>query len=223
MFKPNFSEGDYLAFLGRLSPEKGPHLAIKWARFSGLPLRIAAKIPTGENRFIKKEIEPFLDGQMVQFVGEVNDSKKTSFLSHAKALLFPIDWPEPFGLVMIEAMACGTPVIAYPRGSVPEIIEDGVTGFLVENEEQAIEAIKRIHTLDRHRVRAEFERRFSVHRMAQDYVRCYEQVAIGLPRKNARALDRVRSANPGDMQTHPLSSLGLMSSPLDNSRSTEDP
>jgi glycosyltransferase involved in cell wall biosynthesis len=186
MLKPNLSEGDYLAFLGRLSPEKGPHRAIKWARASGLPLRIAAKIPTTENRFVKKEIEPFLDGQKVQFVGEVNDSKKTTFLGHAKALLFPIDWPEPFGLVMIEAMACGTPIIAFSRGSVPEIIENGVTGFIVENEEQAIEAIECIGTLDRHHIRTEFERRFSVQRMAQNYVRCYEQVAGKKSRSSGR-------------------------------------
>jgi glycosyltransferase involved in cell wall biosynthesis len=216
VLKPNFSEGDYLAFLGRLTPEKGAHLAIKWARASGLPLRIAAKIPTGENRFVKKEIEPFLDGQMVQFVGEVNDSKKTAFLGHANALLFPIDWPEPFGLVMIEAMACGTPVIAFPRGSVPEIIENGVTGFIVENEGQAIEAIERIGTLDRHHIRAEFERRFSVQRMAQNYIRCYEQVAgkkSGSSKKTARPLDGVHSPSHDDVQTHPLSSLGFMSRP----------
>jgi glycosyltransferase involved in cell wall biosynthesis len=214
--KPNYSDGDYLAFLGRLSPEKGPHLAIKWARSAGLPLRIAAKIPSGENRFVKKQIEPFLDGQMVQFVGEVNDRRKTDFLGHAKALLFPIDWPEPFGLVMVEAMACGTPVIAFSRGSVPEIIENGVTGFIVENEAQAIEAIECIGTLDRQLIRAEFERRFSVERMAQNYVRCYEHVAgkeFGSSKENARALDGGDSASPGDVQIHPLSSLGFMSRP----------
>jgi glycosyltransferase involved in cell wall biosynthesis len=194
MLKANFSQGEYLAFLGRLSPEKGPDVAIKWARAAGLPLRIAAKISRGESRFVKDKIEPFLDGQMVQFVGEVNDSGKADFLGHAKALLFPIDWPEPFGLVMIEAMACGTPVIALRRGSVPEIIENGVTGFIVENEDQAIEAIEGIGTLDRHHIRAEFERRFSVQRMAQAYIRCYEQVAgekFGTSKENARALDGV--------------------------------
>jgi glycosyltransferase involved in cell wall biosynthesis len=204
MLKPNLSGGDYLAFLGRLSPEKGPHQAIKWARASGLPLRIAAKISSSENRFVKKEIEPFLDGQKVQFVGEVNDSKKTTFLGHAKALLFPIDWPEPFGLVMIEAMACGTPIIAFSRGSVPEIIENGVTGFIVENEEQAIEAIERIGTLDRHHIRTEFERRFSVQQMAQNYVRCYEQVTGKKSRsskKTARPLEGGPSATPDDVQS----------------------
>jgi glycosyltransferase involved in cell wall biosynthesis len=147
----------------------------------------------------------------VQFVGEVNDTKKTDFLGHAQALLFPIDWPEPFGLVMVEAMACGTPVIAFPRGSVPEIIENGITGFIVENERQAIGAIERIGTLDRQFIRAEFERRFSVKRMAQNYVRCYEQVAgkkSDSLKKTAAALDGVHSASPGDVQMHPLSSLG---------------
>jgi glycosyltransferase involved in cell wall biosynthesis len=135
LLKANFGAGDYLAFLGRLSPEKGAHVAIKWARSAGLPLRIAAKIPQGESRFFKEQIEPFLDGRQVEFVGEVNDTSKSDFLGGAKALLFPIDWPEPFGLVMIEAMACGTPVIALPCGSVPEIVSNGKTAFVVNNDE----------------------------------------------------------------------------------------
>jgi glycosyltransferase involved in cell wall biosynthesis len=169
----NFGAGEYLAFLGRMSPEKGPHFAIKWARSAGLPLRIAAKISQEENRFFREQIEPFLDGQQVEYVGEVNDSRKSDFLGRAKALLFPIDWPEPFGLVMIEAMACGTPVIALPCGSVPEIVSDGKTGFIVRNDIDAVDAINRIQQIDRSHVRAEFERRFSVRRMAQEYLRCY--------------------------------------------------
>jgi glycosyltransferase involved in cell wall biosynthesis len=176
LLKANFGAGDYLAFLGRLSPEKGAHVAIKWARSAGLPLRIAAKIPQGESRFFKEQIEPFLDGQQVEFVGEVNDTSKSDFLGGAKALLFPIDWPEPFGLVMIEAMACGTPVIALPCGSVPEIVSDGKTGFIVNNDVDAVDAISRIRDIDRRRVRDEFERRFSVRRMAHEYLRCYSDL-----------------------------------------------
>jgi glycosyltransferase involved in cell wall biosynthesis len=176
LLKANYEEGEYLAFLGRLSPEKGPHVAIKWARGAGLPLRIAAKLPRDENRFFKERIEPFLDGQQVEFVGEVNDHNKSAFLGGAKALLFPIDWPEPFGLVMIEAMACGTPVIALPCGSVPEIVTVGKTGFIVNKEADAVQAITRIGDIDRRHVRTEFERRFSARQMAQHYLQCYSEL-----------------------------------------------
>jgi glycosyltransferase involved in cell wall biosynthesis len=147
------------------------------AKASGRPLRIAAKIPRGENRYFKQRIEPMLDGDDIEFIGEVDDRSKGAFLGNAAALLFPIDWPEPFGLVMIEAMACGTPVIAMRRGSVPEIIEDGVTGFVVESEEEALAAIGRLGSIDRRRVRAEFERRFTARRMAQDYLRAYQSLS----------------------------------------------
>jgi glycosyltransferase involved in cell wall biosynthesis len=176
-FRLGLQPDNYLAFLGRITPEKGPHLAIRWARAAGLPLRIAAKVPRGESRFFKEQIAPLVDGKAVAFIGEVDEGAKAEFLGRARALLFPIDWPEPFGLVMIEAMACGTPVIALPRGSVPEIVEDGVNGFLVESDAQAVEAIARLDALDRSRVRAAFEQRFSARRMAQDYVRCYRALA----------------------------------------------
>jgi glycosyltransferase involved in cell wall biosynthesis len=140
-FRPSFDQGSYLAFLGRLTAEKGPQDAIRIARAAGMPLRIAAKIPRGETTYFRKQLEPHIDGRAVQLVGEVDEAKKQPFLAEAAALLFPIDWPEPFGLVMIEAMACGTPVIAYRSGSVPEVVEDGVTGFIVENEEQAVRAV----------------------------------------------------------------------------------
>jgi glycosyltransferase involved in cell wall biosynthesis len=166
--------GRYLAFLGRLTPEKGPDIAIRVARAAKMPLRIAAKIPRGETRYFKEAIKPLLDGPEVQFVGEVNDQQKNDFLGNAAALLFPIDWPEPFGLVMIEAMACGTPVIAWRRGSVPEIVEDGVTGFIVDSEAEAGSAILKLASLDRARVRAGFERRFTARRMAQDYRTCFK-------------------------------------------------
>ena len=168
--------GSYLAFLGRLTPEKGPDIAIRVAKAAKRPLRMAAKIPRGETRYFKNTIKPLLDGPEVQFVGEVNEKQKTDFLGNASALLFPIDWPEPFGLVMIEAMACGTPVIAWRRGSVSEIVEDGVTGFIVDNEAEAIRAIGKLATLDRARVRTGFERRFTARRMAQDYLTCFKAI-----------------------------------------------
>ena len=158
MFKPSSRAEGYLAFLGRIAPEKGPEAAIRLATASGLPLRIAAKVE--ENRYFRERIQPFVDGDHIRFVGEVGERDKERFLQGAAALLFPIDWPEPFGLVMIEAMACGTPTIAFCRGSVPEIIDDGVSGFVVENEAEALSAIKTLPDLDRRGVRAAFERRF---------------------------------------------------------------
>jgi glycosyltransferase involved in cell wall biosynthesis len=177
LLRPCYEPDRYLAFLGRISPEKGPHIAIRLARRVGLPLRIGAKIPRSDSAYFKQQVTPYLAKNTAEFVGEVSEDKKSSFLGNAAALLFPIDWPEPFGLVMIEAMACGTPVIAFRRGSVPEIIENGVTGFIVDDEAQAIEAIERIGELDRYRIRAEFERRFTVRRMAEDYIRCYKMVS----------------------------------------------
>jgi glycosyltransferase involved in cell wall biosynthesis len=173
---PNLRPGSYLAFLGRFSPEKGPDVAIRVARRAQLPLRIAAKIPRQQSRYFKEQIQPLLDGDQTQFVGEVNERQKQDFLGNALAVLFPIDWPEPFGLVMIEAMACGTPVIAWRRGSVPEIVEDGVTGFIVESEDEAIYAIERIPHLDRRRVRAAFEQRFTARQMAELYRQAFQRV-----------------------------------------------
>ena len=175
-FRPSFDQGSYLAFLGRLTAEKGPQDAIRIARAAGMPLRIAAKIPRGETAYFKKQLEPRIDGRAVQLVGEVDEAKKQPFLAEAAALLFPIDWPEPFGLVMIEAMACGTPVIAYRSGSVPEVVEDGVTGFIVENEEQAVRAVGDLGRLDRRKVRARFEQRFSADRMAREYESAYREL-----------------------------------------------
>jgi glycosyltransferase involved in cell wall biosynthesis len=171
--RPSLSAGSYLAFLGRLTPDKGPETAIRLARAAKMPLRIAAKLPRSERGYFKEQIEPLIDGKQIQAVGEVNERTKANFLASASALLFPIDWPEPFGLVMIEAMACGTPVIAFRRGSVPEVVEHGVTGFIVDDEEEALQAIKYLPDLDRSRVRAGFERRFTARRMAEEYVRHY--------------------------------------------------
>jgi glycosyltransferase involved in cell wall biosynthesis len=176
LLRPNFERGHYLAFLGRLTREKGPETAIRLARASLMPLRMAAKIPRAETRYYKECLKPLVDGEHIQLVGEVDDNAKAEFLSGATALLFPIDWPEPFGLVMIEAMACGTPVIAFRKGSVPEVVDEGVTGFVVDTEEEAVAAIQRIHRLDRRKVRRRFEARFTARRMAEDYIRCYESL-----------------------------------------------
>jgi len=175
--KPCYKPDGYLAFLGRITPDKGPEAAIRLAKAAGRPLRIAAKIPRGENRYFKERIEPLLNGNEIEFVGEVNDRDKEEFLGRAAALLFPIDWPEPFGLVMIEAMACGTPVIGMRRGSVPEVLGDGISGFVVDSEQEALAAIHRINMLDRRKVRSEFERRFTCRRMAEDYVKLYATVS----------------------------------------------
>lgn len=173
LFRPSYEAGAYLAFLGRLTAEKGPEAAIRIARAARMPLRIAAKIPRAETAYFKKKLEPEIDGEKVQLIGEVDEIRKQPFLAGAAALLFPIDWPEPFGLVMIEAMACGTPVIAYRSGSVPEVVEHGVTGFIVDDEEQAIEAVKEARRLDRSTIRARFEERFVASRMARQYEESY--------------------------------------------------
>lgn len=166
--------GNYLAFLGRISPEKRPDRAIRIARRAGLPLRIAAKIEKGGDEVYFEEcIRPLLAEPGVEFIGEIGEAEKDRFLGEALALLFPIDWPEPFGLVMIEAMACGTPVIAYPCGSVPEIVRDGLNGFVVASEDEAVAAVDKCRVLDRRKCRQDFEQRFSAERMARDYVRVY--------------------------------------------------
>jgi len=176
LLRPSASPGQYLAFLGRLSREKGAHVAIRIAKATGMPLRIAAKIPRDHRRYFAEQIEPHIDGDQIQLIGEVDDTKKQAFLDKAAALLFPIDWPEPFGLVMIEAIACGTPVIAFRAGSVPEIIEDGVTGFIVETDDEAIRAVKLVAGLNRRVIRRAFERRFTARRMANDYVHLYRKL-----------------------------------------------
>jgi glycosyltransferase involved in cell wall biosynthesis len=186
--RPSYDSGGYLAFLGRLTPEKGPHVAIRVAHAANLPLRIAAKVPRGERGYFKEQLKPLIDGEQIQLAGEIDDRGKQDFLSNAAALLFPIDWPEPFGLVMIEAMACGTPVIAYRRGSVSEVVEDGVTGFIVDDEQGALQAINRLPELDRRRVRTEFERRFTARRMAEDHVRHYRMLAAKSAKQATRAI-----------------------------------
>jgi glycosyltransferase involved in cell wall biosynthesis len=163
----------YLAFLGRIAPEKGVDRAISIARKCGVPLRIAAKVDKVDREYFTEKVRPLLDGSSAEYIGEITDSEKSEFLSGAVALLDPIDWPEPFGLVMIEAMACGTPVIAFNRGSVPEIVDDGLTGFIVEDEEGAIGAFDRLSQLSREKIRGHFERRFTARRMALEYLAAY--------------------------------------------------
>jgi glycosyltransferase involved in cell wall biosynthesis len=164
---------DYLAFLGRISPEKGPDRAIEIARRAGIPLRMAAKVDDNDRDYFERRIEPLLQHPLVGFIGEINEAAKSEFLGNARALLFPVDWPEPFGLVAIEAMACGTPVIAFRRGAVPEIVENGLTGFIVENVDEAVRAVGRLHELDRASIRRRFEQRFSAERLARDYLAIY--------------------------------------------------
>jgi glycosyltransferase involved in cell wall biosynthesis len=168
--------GKYLAFLGRTSPEKGLDEAIAIARKAGIKLKIAAKIDRVDKSYFESVIKPLLTDPGIEFVGEIGHSEKSEFLGGAMALLCPIRWPEPFGLVMIEAMACGTPVIAYPRGSVPEIVEDGVSGFIVNNVQQAAEAAKAVPALSRQGCREYFERRFSASRMCEDYLSVYRRL-----------------------------------------------
>ena len=167
---------DYFAFLGRISPEKGIERAIQIAGRCGVKLKVAAKVDKADAEYFKHSVEPLLANANVEFIGEINDAQKPDFLSGAKALLFPIDWPEPFGLVMIEAMACGCPVIAMRRGSVPEVMDDGVTGFVVDNVDEAVAACGRLHEIDRAGVREHFEKRFTSRRMAEDYVTLYERL-----------------------------------------------
>jgi len=178
LFQPTAAPRDgYLAFLGRISPEKRPDRAIEIARRSGQRLRIAAKVDDVDRVYFREAIEPLLSDPLVEFIGEIGDDAKSEFLGNAAGLLFPIDWPEPFGLVMIEAMACGTPVIAWACGSVPEVIDHGSSGFIVRSMDEAVAAVGQLPELDRGAIRRGFERRFSSHVMAQGYIRTYEKLA----------------------------------------------
>ena len=176
MYRFREKPGNYLAFLGRVSPEKRVDRAIEIARRVGMPLKIAAKVDPVDRDYFESVISPLLSNSPVEFVGEISDGEKDEFLGNAYALLFPIDWPEPFGLVMIEAMACGTPVIAYRGGAVPEIMEQGHTGFIVHGVEDAVEAVRDVAQLSRKRCREVFEERFTATRMAHDYVQQFERL-----------------------------------------------
>jgi glycosyltransferase involved in cell wall biosynthesis len=178
LYEPDYEAGDdtYLAFLGRLSRDKRPDRAIEIARRAGLKLKLAAKIGDDDRAYFRETVEALIDGDRVEYVGEITEDQKASFLGNAAALLFPIDWPEPFGLATIEAMACGTPTIGWSCGALPEVIDHGVSGFLVESVEDAVACIPEVLRLDRRQVRRTFERRFSATRMARDYVAAYARL-----------------------------------------------
>ena len=204
-FQP-FAKGDYLAFLGRISPEKRPDWAIEIARRAGVKLKIAAKIDRADQTYWEETIRPMIEANPnIEFVGEIDDRQKASFLGEARALLFPIDWPEPFGLVMIEAMACGTPVIAFRCGSVPEVVEHGVSGLIVANVDDAVEAVGHLKHLNRLLVRRAFERRFTVQAMAQGYLRIY----CGLPGTRSAGLANWR-AEEGDFRVEAIARKALV-------------
>jgi len=175
---------NYFAFLGRVSPEKGVDKAIEIAKAAQIKIKIAAKVDEADKEYFKNNIEKLLDDPLVEFIGEINENQKQTFLGNALALLFPINWPEPFGMVMIEAMACGTPVIAFNYGSVPEVIDDGKSGFIVNSVEEAINAVNRLHLLSAKQVRKCFEERFTSKRMADDYLNIFrEMINVGKRKK----------------------------------------
>src|SRR5919106_846973 len=202
LFRFHPEPGGYLAFLGRASPEKRVDRAIEIAKRVGMRLKIAAKVDPADRRYFRREIEPLLNDPHIEWLGEISDKDKDEFLGNAQALLFPIDWPEPFGLVMIESMACGTPVIAFTGGSVAEVLDDGVTGFVVNDIEQAVEAARRVRDLSRALCREVFEKRFTANRMANDYINVYTRLAASRMRKVEELLESsfrsFQSAWPAD-------------------------
>lgn len=184
LYKPQERPGKYLAFLGRISPEKRVDRAIEIAKRVGMPIRIAAKIDAVDREYFHSKIERLFNEPLVEYIGEIGERDKSEFLGNAYALLFPIDWPEPFGLVMIEAMACGTPTIAYRMGSVPEVLDEGITGYIVDNVDGAVAAVQRAASLDRRLCRRVFEERFSSRRMCLDYLELYKSISDWTPRRD---------------------------------------
>lgn len=181
LFSYSSTSGDYLAFLGRISPEKRVDRAVEIAERAGMPLKVAAKVDPVDQEYFETSIEPLFEADYVDYIGEIGEEEKETFLGNAQALLCPIDWPEPFGLVLIEALACGTPVIAFPHGSIPELIEDGVSGFIVNTVEEGVEAVRTLSEISRRTCRQVFEERFTAARMAQDYVQVYERIRAQAP------------------------------------------
>lgn len=192
LLSPIAGKPEYLAFLGRIAPEKSVDRAIRIAVRANLPLKIAAKVDRVDRDYFEQQIRPMLDQPGIEYIGEIADEQKSTFLSGALGLLMPIDWPEPFGLVMIEAMACGTPVIAFPSGSVPEVVEDGVTGLIVRDEDAAVDAIReQLPRLSRDGIRARFEKRFTARRMAEQYVGIYRQLISARSRNRSRPVNGI--------------------------------
>ena len=204
LLQPNYApKQGYLAFLGRIAPEKRPDRAIAIAQAAGMPLKIAAKIDRVDEAYFEETIEPLVRNPGVEFVGEINEQGKSEFLGNASGLLFPIDWPEPFGLVMIEAMACGTPVLAFNRGSAAEIIEPGITGLLVDTVEEANRVLPELLSLDRRRVRKRFEERFSATRMATDYTKLYRRLVNSRQKTKALA-SQGETHTAADIEAQPV-------------------
>jgi glycosyltransferase involved in cell wall biosynthesis len=189
--------GSYLAFLGRICPEKRVDHAIAIARAAGVPLKIAAKVDKVDEEYFREAIMPLLNGPDVEFIGEINEHAKTKFLGDALGLLFPIDWPEPFGLALIEAMACGTPVLAFRHGSVPEIVDEGVTGYIVDTPEEAVAVLPAVLSLDRRAVRQRFEERFSAERMARDYLGVYHSLLDAPAAREVEGREPKTARRPG--------------------------
>ena len=207
LYDVSTSEGTYLAFLGRVCPEKRLDRAIEIAKRANMKIKIAAKVDPTDKHYMETTIRPLLDHPLVEFIGEIGEEEKQAFLGNAYALLFPIDWMEPFGLVMIEAMACGTPTIAFPCGSVPEVIDPGVTGFIVENIESAVKALEQVPRFDRMRCREIFEARFSAERMATDYLTIYES-CVDAKRRARPAMVRPKEKSMSHTKHWPLIALG---------------
>jgi glycosyltransferase involved in cell wall biosynthesis len=202
--------GGYLAFLGRISPEKRPDRAIKIAKQAGIPLKIAAKVDAADLAYFKTQIEPLLDHPLIEFIGEIGETQKSEFLGKARALLFPIDWPEPFGLVMIEAMSAGTPVIAWRNGSVPEVITDHVSGVIVDSLDAAVAAVQETAKMSRAPVRGEFEARFTVARMARNYVAAY-RLLLARPSSRTKFAAPPRPLTPAPWEHPALQATGVNS------------
>ena len=197
LYKPRFQRGDYLAFLGRISPEKRPDRAIEIAIRCGMHLKIAAKVDRVDQEYFETKIKPLLKHPAIEFIGEITDQEKNEFLGNAYAYMFPIDWPEPFGLTMIEAMACGTPTIAFRCGSVPELMTEKVTGFVVDNLESAVASVARIPEIDRRACRTAFEKRFTAQRMSAEYVSLCQR---SLGEVNAREMLEYEGTPPAILQ-----------------------
>ncbi|QPD02531.1 MAG: Glycosyl transferase [Candidatus Nitrospira kreftii] len=198
----------YLAFVGRTAPEKRPDHAIEIAKRAGLPLRIAAKVDRADRTYFEAEIEPLLDHPLIEFVGEISDGEKDEFIGNAMAVVCPYDWPEPFGLVLIEAFACGTPVLAYRRGSIPEIVDHGVTGFICETVDEMVDAVGQVSLIDRKQCRATFDERFTADRMARDYVALYERLLLEDGAVQAAQSMAFEPSNNGGFKTEPHKAFG---------------